>query len=87
MSKYYKEERKVQEKVFKTEADEYFYSLVRKKVRAKRACLKCQEVFVSASPSNRLCANCQVINSKLSPKHEDIFVIEQPGRSACYQTY
>jgi hypothetical protein len=38
--------------------------------RKQRTCLKCNQLFDSAGPGNRICRRCQRINDRLPPYTE-----------------
>jgi hypothetical protein len=49
--------------------DDYFYSLVQPAgKKAKRSCLRCRIVFLSAGVNNRMCSTCQGWVGKQSPR-------------------
>ena len=44
----------------------------------KRMCLKCDHIFNSSGPSNRICRECQLINSRL-PRFTEVQMQKQRG--------
>ena len=37
----------------------------------QRTCLKCNKLFKSVGPGNRICRRCQLINARLPPLSEE----------------
>lgn len=46
--------------------------------RKKRTCLKCQRLFDSRGPGNRICSRCQEINDRL-PRFTEAQLQKQRG--------
>lgn len=46
--------------------------------RKQRTCLKCNQLFDSAGPGNRICRRCQQINDRL-PRYTEARMQKQRG--------